>query len=367
MFFKGIDSLNVYNNSLIWHGNNYELLDFEYEIKKKAKLVSNNIKSLWRYKDFLPFIDDENIVSVSEGFTPLLELNLGSKPCYIKMDQIFLSGSYKDRGASVLISFVKQLGIKNVVQDSSGNAGASIAVYCALAKISCDIYVPKETSSGKVVQAKASGAKVILVEGDREKTAEVAFDAAKKSYYASHCYNPVFFEGTKTFLFEVFEQLNFKMPEAIVLPAGNGTLLLGCFLGAKQLINAGIADNMPKLIAVQSSNCNPLYKFINNEPFTDNFGSTIAEGIAIKKPVRLKQMAEAVKQSNGLVINVDDEDIKKTWFNLAKMGFMVEPTSAATITGLNIYLQNYVTSGNVVSLFSGNGLKSTDKWINYLN
>lgn len=365
MHFIGNLTKKVYRQKNIWHGDTYELLDVAYTKTPKAdNFIDKNYTGVWRYKWFLPLVEPNNLITVKEGNTPLLTYKSSLKNVLIKQEQLFISGSYKDRGATVLISMLKQLGIKHAVQDSSGNAGASIAMYCAMAKVNCDIYIPKNTSIAKQAQIKAYGASIITVNGNRDLTAQTAFNSALKSYYASHCYNPLFFEGTKTFLFEIFEQLNFNMPDAIVLPAGNGTLLIGCFIGIKQLINAGITNKVPKLIAIQSANCSPLHNLISNQ--INNFTATIAEGIAVEKPVRINQMAEAVTFTNGMVITVNEEEIVKSWKNLALAGYYVEPTSAATIAGLDKYIDGFVTTETVVSLFSGNGLKATDKWLKYL-
>lgn len=366
MIFKGEISGKYYDNQDIWCGNGGELLNVNFVEPNKNNFINPQFSGLWRYKSWMVPIELHNMVSVNEPITPLLNLHLGGKNVGVKLDYLFLTGSYKDRGASVLMSWAKQIGVKEVVQDSSGNAGASIAAYAALAGIKCSVYVPSDTSAGKLVQIKGTGANLIKVPGTREDTAAAAFNAAKNTYYASHCYNPIFFEGTKTFLFEVFEQLNFKMPDVLVLPAGNGTLILGCYIAAKQLIASGLATTMPKIVAVQAKNCAPLANFlkVNTNMVVE---PTIAEGIAIKEPIRLKQMAEAVKNTGGEVITVTEDEIKDAWKMMALKGFMIEPTSAATIAGTIKYNSQHVTNEQVVTLFSGNGLKAADKWLKVLN
>jgi threonine synthase len=365
MKFIGVDSGELYESQLIWCGKDGELLNVKSETPDKNKFIDKQFNGFWRYKFWLPPIKNIHIVGVGEAITPLVNLELGGKTVAVKLDYLFLTGSYKDRGAAVLMSWVKQLGIKEVVQDSSGNAGASIAAYAALAGIKCTIFVPQDTSPTKLVQIKATGANLVKVPGTREDAAYAALQAAKNTYYASHCYNPVFFEGTKTFLFEVFEQLNFKMPDVLVLPAGNGTLILGCYIAAKQLIASGLAEKMPKIIAVQAQNCAPLAGFLKVKTLF-SVEPTLAEGIAVKQPVRLKQMAEVVKNTGGEVITVTENEIKDTWKMLALKGFMIEPTSAATISGTIKYNLKNVTNQQVVTLFSGNGLKAADKWLKVL-
>ena len=170
---------------------------------------------------------------MGEGFTPLEEIELDGHRVLLKIDYLFPTGSYKDRGATVLISKVKELGIRKVVEDSSGNAGSAIAAYCAKAGIECEIYVPQATSPEKLVQIQAYGATLKRVEGSREKTAEVAMGAASKFYYASHCWNPFFLHGTKTFAFEIWEQMDGKVPDVLILPVGHGTLFWEPISGSK--------------------------------------------------------------------------------------------------------------------------------------
>jgi threonine synthase len=300
-----------------------------------------------------------------EGLTPIIDLKLPNNyVSKIKLDHLFTTGSYKDRGATILLSKAKELNIKHLVQDSSGNAGASIAAYSAMAKIECKIFVPKNTSEEKIVQIAAYGANLFVVDGDRKKTAETAFNEAKTSYYASHCFNPLFFQGTKTFAYEICEQLNWKAPDFVVLPAGNGTLLIGAFLGFKELATNGVINKIPQLIAVQSENCMPLNLHAENLHFNiDKYEpkETLAEGIAIPNPVRLEQMFEAIKQSNGEIITVSELEIVSAWKFIANEGHLIEPTSAATIAGLIKWSNNQNKNKLVVSLFSGSGLKSMGK------
>jgi threonine synthase len=362
-FFIGSISKNKFEISASqWFGENGELLDLWFKPKPKPKTFLGNYFNFWRYLDVLPLANPSEIISLGETFTPLSEINFSNGlRAKVKQDQFFPTGSYKDRGAAVLISFLKSLGTKHVIQDSSGNAGTSIAAYAARAGISCEIFLPEDTSMGKIVQMQSYGANINKIAGDREATAKATLLAAKDNVYASHCYNPVFLQGTKTFAYELIEQLNFKSPEAVVVPAGNGTLLLGCYIGFSELYEAGIIHKIPKLIAVQSDACNPLYrKHFGLNPIK-KAEKTLAEGIAILNPVRGNQMLEAVKKSNGCFISVAENEIIEAWKEVSKQGFFIEPTSAATIAGLIKYANQTENSHDIVSLFSGNGLKSLDK------
>jgi len=352
-----------------WKCDCGHVLDIEHEACFDPDRIKERKPTQWRYREAIPLEHDKNIVSFDEGFTPLVDIEIDGKRVLIKQDHLFPSGSYKDRGASVLISKVKELGISRVVEDSSGNAGCAIAAYCARAGIECEIFVPADTSVGKIAQIQLYGARINRIPGTREDAAEAAFEAAEKDYYVSHSWNPFFFHGTKTFAFEVCEQLGWKSPDSLVLPAGNGTLLLGAYIGFNELMRAGIIDRIPRLVAVQSASCAPLYK-----AFKENLetipkiekGETIAEGIAIAEPVRGKQIIEAVKKSGGEFIVVSDSEIEGSLKDVCGRGFFIEPTSAATIAGLCKYLKESRPDEVIVSVFTGHGLKSAEKMMKIL-
>jgi threonine synthase len=357
-------------NDLRWRCDCSALLNIKFKPVFDLEKIKKRKPTLWRYREAIPLEDDANIISFDEGFTPLVEIDFYGQSVFIKQDHLFPTGSYKDRGASVLISKVKEMGIRKVVEDSSGNAGAAIAAYCARAKIDCEVFVPKEVTSGKVAQIQLYGARLNRISGTREDTAKRAMKAAEKSYYASHSWNPFFFQGTKTFAFEVCEQLGWKSPDTIILPVGNGTLLLGAYMGFNELLNAGIADKIPKIIAVQSENCAPLYRAFKENleeiPKIDK-KDTIAEGIAVAEPMRGKQIIEAVKKTKGDFIVVDDSEIKESLKEVCKKGYYIEPTSASTTAGIKKYLQGSDSGEMIVSVFTGHGLKTTEKMLKIVN
>jgi threonine synthase len=303
---------------------------------------------------------------MGEGFTPLEEFEYNGNPVLIKIDYLFPTGSYKDRGATVLISKMKEWGVQKVVEDSSGNAGSAIAAYCAKAGIECDVYVPHHTSPGKLVQIQAYGATLKKVEGSRERTAEKAMEAASEIPYASHCWNPFFLHGTKTFAFEVWEQMNWKVPDTLVLPIGHGTLFLGAFIGFKELKRAGLIKRIPKMVGVQSLSCAPLYQAFKKgwrEPGLIEKKETIAEGIAIAKPIRGRQILEVIRETGGEILAVTEKEIKVALKEMGRKGHFIEPTSSATIAGLKKYLKEKRGKETVVSTFTGMGLKSPGKML----
>jgi threonine synthase len=303
---------------------------------------------------------------MKEGFTPLEEITFDGNRTLVKMDYLFPTGSYKDRGATVLISKMKEWGVQKVVEDSSGNAGSAIAAYCAKAGIECEIYVPQDTSSEKTVQIRAYGATLRKVQGSRERTAGVAMEAATKTPYASHCWNPFFLHGTKTFAFEVWEQMDWKAPDVLVLPIGHGTLFLGAYTGFKELKEAGMIGNIPRLVGVQSAACAPLYRAFRKgwtEPRPIEKRETVAEGIAIAEPVRGRQILEAIQRTDGEILAVTEKEIGMALKEMGRRGHFVELTSAATIAGLKKYLKKKSGRETVVSTLTGTGLKSVEKML----
>lgn len=340
----------------LWISPEGNLLDLEFEAEFDLKKIANRKPDLWRYREAIPIGHDEHIISMGEGFTPLLPLSFSGKTVWVKQDQLFPSGSYKDRGATVLISKAKALGIKHLMQDSSGNAGCAIAAYAARAGIRCDIYLPASTAETKIKQINASGAQVFRIQGTREDTAIAALQAAQSSYYASHCYNPYFYQGTKTFAYEVCEQLGWKAPDTLILPAGNGTLVLGCYIGFTDLMKAGIIDRMPEIVAIQAANCSPLSDAFHKNEHPASYFPSLAEGIAIAKPVRMMQILEVIRATQGTILTVTEEEIKNSQTLCGHMGFYIEPTAAATIAGVEKFCKGFERK-TIVTLFSGHGLK----------
>ena len=226
-----------------------------------AKLASAiEDRSLWRYREALPIPDEADLVTLGEGMTPLIPLDAAADSGhYAKLDYLCPTGSYKDRGASVLLTHLKGLGVEEVVEDSSGNAGAAIAAYSARAGIRCTIYCPASTSKGKLAQIAAYGAELKLVEGNRMATTEAVKDAAKNVCYASHNWHPFFLEGTKTLAFEIVEQLGGDVPAHVICPVGFGSIYLGLFIGFRALCEAGVIECVPRLLGVQAAACCPIY------------------------------------------------------------------------------------------------------------
>ncbi|MDW7671857.1 MAG: threonine synthase [Bacillota bacterium] len=322
---------------------------------------------LFRYRSFLPFDDqalDWEEITLGEGMTPLIQPD-GEDPLLLaKQDYLMPTLSFKDRGAAVMIAYAKALGVRQVVQDSSGNAGCSVAAYAARAGMTCDIYVPESTSTPKIRQIEVYGATVHLIPGSREDTALAALSAIEQSeaFYASHVYQPVFYQGTKTYMYEIFEQLGGRLPDTILLPAGNGTLLLGVYAGLRDLKAGGAIHQFPRLVAVQAANCAPLYhSFIRGLGMTEHVVNekTMAEGIAVADPKRGKEMIQALRHTKGMVVTVAEESIQNARHRLASKGIDVEPTAAVCYAAyLDHRMQDKsIPWGLVVLPFCGSGLK----------
>jgi threonine synthase len=317
---------------------------------------------MWRYREAIPIENDADIVSFDEGFTPLTPHVIAGSTFLLKQDHLFPTGSYKDRGASVLISQAKALGVDRVVEDSSGNAGAAVAAYCARAGIQCDIYVPDSTSPAKLEQIASYGAELHRIPGSREDTADAALNAAEGHFYASHVWNPYFFHGTKTFAYEVWEQLGHSAPDEILIPTGNGTLLIGAHIGFGELLAAGLIDRIPGLIGVQAENCCPLFQMweqnLDHLPIRENTPTT-AEGIAIATPARAKQIVDIIRSTGGQLVTVSETEIRSAYDIMNRSGWFIEPTSASAIAAA--HRRPHAEDKTVVIPLTGHGLKSAGK------
>ncbi len=357
------------SNEARWKCDCGGLLDLDFQPIFDRSTIQSRPPSMWRYREALPVEDDKNIISFGEGFTPLSSFKLGGIEVLVKQDQLFPTGSYKDRGAAVLVSKARELGVGEVVEDSSGNAGCAIAAWCARAGIACQIFVPDSTSPGKTAQIQMYGAKLVLVPGSREDTARAVLAGAQRHYYASHSWNPFFFHGTKTWAFEVWEQLGWRAPDTVILPTGNGTLLLGAYIGFRELLEAGEIQRLPKIVAVQAENSAPLAKAfresLDSVPAIEK-KDTLAEGIAIAEPVRGPQILRAVRETGGDFITVSEAEIEESLIEVCRQGAYIEPTSAATTAAAARYLREKKDSELVVTVFTGHGLKSTEKMVKIL-
>lgn len=347
-----------------WCSEQGNLLDIQFNPTFPLDKIQKRPKNLWRYWEALPIDSPTSIVSFSEGATPLNTLEFEGKPLRVKLEYLNPTGSFKDRGTSVLVSKLKEWGVQQVVEDSSGNAGASIAAYCAKAGIKANVFVPAHASPSKIAQIRAYGAQIHLIEGSRDKVAQAALQLAHELHYASHVWHPLFIQGMKTFAYELCEQSRWQAPDTVVLPAGNGSLLIGCYIGFRELKQAGIIGRIPKLIGVQPQHCAPLYEaFVKGKlPKADYQAKpTLAEGMAVAHPLRGKQMIQYVELSGGKFVTVTESEIAHMTLELARRGYLVEPTCAAVVAGARHYLLHEALPDEVVvAPLTATGLKSID-------
>ncbi|MGW3497023.1 pyridoxal-phosphate dependent enzyme [Streptomyces sp. NPDC001020] len=320
------------------------------------KSLLGRVNSMWRYAETLPLSGPS--VSLGEGRTPLVELREGISA---KLDFLMPTLSFKDRGAVLLAELALRLGPRQVVADSSGNAGTAIAAYCARAALPCTVYVPRGTSPKKLEQIGAHGARVHVVDGDREAAARAAREAADEPevFYASHVFNPYFLHGTKTYVHELWEDLGGRLPEVLVLPVGNGTLLLGAALAVAELFAAGLIERRPALYAVQAAAVAPLAhaweKGADDLVDVTPMAPTAAEGIAIPRPPRARQILRAVRDSGGTFLTVTEDQIRHAQLDLASQGLYVESTGVACWAAVR---EGVLGKRGAVVPLCGAGLKS---------
>jgi threonine synthase len=324
--------------------------------------VDQKRSGVWRYASLLPPVAENGRISLGEQATPLLMSDLGA---HLKLDYLLPSGSYKDRGAAVLVSRLADLGVKDIVLDSSGNAGAAISTYCAAAGIACRVFVPASNSRGKLAQIAAVGGMLEPVAGRRRDATRAAITAAESSLYASPRWSPDFGAGAATLAFELWEQFGQKAPSSVLAPCGNGGVILGLYRGFDALMRGGLIDRLPRLMAIQAAGFDSLADAIANgltEPVPRGAGRwTIAEGIACEFPIKGRQALDAIRSSSGTAITVSEADIKGAALRLADSGFYVEATAAVGFAGLERLRRQGADDqlGEApVVILTGTGLKS---------
>lgn len=331
-------------------------------------LVRSDIRgernSLWRYQAALPLTKPPRI-SFGEGRTPLIDGVWSGASVSFKLEFCSVSGSFKDRGIAVMVNYLDQCGIREVVEDSSGNGGAALATYSARAGFACRIFIPAATSSAKVTQIAASGAELVRIDGTREQVAEAAMREAGQRFYASHNWQALFVEGIKTLGYELWEDLGFSAPDNIVVPLGGGSNLIGCWLAFSELKRRGEIARMPRLFGIQAMNCSPLYlSFVEGDDRLRDMTSapTIAEGIAVARPIRVRECLEAMRGSEGGCVAVTEKEIHNALADLAHQGLFVEPTSAVAAAGLRRLIEKgSITDGQrTILVLTGTGLKAAE-------
>lgn len=333
-------------------------------------LKSPERRGLWSYRGLLPFASDVEPVTLGEGDTPVVSLEkwgraAGIPKTFAKLEHLSPTGSFKDRGSAVLATRLQELGVRTAVEDSSGNAGASIAAYCAKVGIEAVVFAPESAPAAKLAQIRVYGAELHLIGGTREDVTAAAERAANapNTTYASHNLHPYFLEGTKTFAYEMFEHFDGRLPDHLIIPVGNGSLFLGALKGFRELMEAGCDFDMPRMHVAQVQACPPIVASIDageSQPVRVNSRPSIAGGICVARPPRGKQVLEALRTYGGTAIAVSERDVWDSWSDLAQMeGLFIEPTSAAAFAGLRVLRERNVIGSrdSVMVAVTGSGLK----------
>lgn len=315
-------------------------------------------RSFWRYRHALPLPPEAAPVTLGEGMTPLVSAEWSGIPIWLKCEHLNPTGSFKDRGSALLTTALRAAGVKEVVEDSSGNAGSSLAAYAARAGIAATVYVPAHASPVKQAQIAAYGARLVAVPGPRIEAARAVQRAVDEgAVYASHVYHPLVAHGFKTIAFEIVEQLG-AAPPLVLTPVGHGTLLLGLAQGFAELAAAGRIERLPRLVGAQAALCSPIaaaWARGAEEAVPVEEGETVAEGARIAAPVHSRAVLAAVRRSGGMLVAVSEAEIAAARQRLAHQGVYVEPTSALPLAALD-HLTG-AADGAVVVL-TGSGFKA---------
>jgi threonine synthase len=348
-----------------WRGDSGGHVNLDAAPGLKRGDIDGSVHSLWRYRKAL-LVDAGSAVTMGEGWTPLVRAAWEGIAVDLKLDFMMPTGSFKDRGMTVMVSYLKSRGITAVLEDSSGNAGASLSAYCARAGMRCRVLVPESASYPKIAQIAACGAEVITIPGSRQDVADAALAMSREIFYASHNWQPFFGEGTKTLAYELWEQLGFRAPDSVVMPVGYGANVLGCDRGFSELLRNREIERMPRLYGVQAANCAPYYAAFRSgvEHFMPVAVSpTVAEGIASSKPTRMREVLAPVRASGGEIVAVSEDEIVRALAGLARKGFYVEPTSAAAAAGLSQLIARGAIrpAETTVLVLTGTGLKASEQ------
>src|SRR5277367_3166983 len=322
-------------------------------------------RSLWRYRAALP-MQVADPITMGEGCTPLLSRTLHGASALLKCEWFMPTGSFKDRGASVMLSLLRAQGVRAVLEDSSGNGGAAVAAYAAAGGMQATIMAPASTSPAKTVQMRAHGAAVELIPGSRQDTADAAVRRSETVFYASHNWHPFFLHGTKTLAYELWEDLGFRAPDNIITPCGAGSNVLGCEIGCSELLRAGEIDRMPRIFAAQPANCAPIAAtfLAGGEIQVETpIAPTIAEGTAIAQPIRLPEVLGTLRETRGGAVMLSEDEIGAATLDLARLGVYVEPTSAQAAAAFRKLLDAgaITPEQTTVLVLTGSGLKATPR------
>ncbi len=337
-----------------------------------ARMKEREDHSMWRYAEFLPVEDTlckkAPYPRLRVGWSPFyrtdrLAKELGLREVYVKDDGINPTASLKDRASAMAVVKAYEANAKIIACSSTGNAASSLAGNAAAAGFTTYIFVPERAPKGKVAQLMMFGAHVISVKGSYEDTFRLSAEAIDEYgwYNRNAAINPYLMEGKKTVSFEIAEQLNWKMTDYVAVSVGDGCTISGVWKGFKDLYAAGFIDKLPRLISVQAEGCCPLNTAIMEgkdwEPMEEN---TIADSIAVGVPRNPDKALNAIRESNGVVVNVSDEEILAAMRLLGRTcGVFAEPAGATGTAGVKKAVENGLIpkDASVVSIVTGSGLK----------
>ena len=346
------------------------IYDYDY-IKAhltKEKLASRHENSMWRYRELLPVEETTPAPPLRVGWSPLYEAGrlaeqLGIAHLYVKDDGVNPTASLKDRASSMAVAKATEAGAKVIACSSTGNAASSLAGNAAAAGMQTYIFVPSRAPKGKVAQLMTFGATVISVQGSYEETFELSKQAIEKWgwYNRNAAINPYLSEGKKTAGLEIMEQLDWKVPDYIAISVGDGCTIAGLWKGLKDLYAIGFIDRLPRLISAQAEGCCPLNRAIETgEPWRPMEENTLADSIAVGVPRNADKALMAIRESNGLTVNVTDQEIMAAQQLLGRTcGVFGEPAGVTGTAGVKKLCEAGKLGKNdtVVSVVTGNGLK----------
>ena len=350
------------------------ILDIKYDYAHiKASVTPDEMKdrkdyTMWRYREFLPIEGTSKVPKLRVGWSPFyktdrLAQKLGIKELYVKDDGINPTASLKDRASAMAVVKAEEAGAKIIACSSTGNAASSLAGNAAAAGFETYIFVPSRAPKGKVAQLMMFGAHVISIQGSYEDTFRLSAEAIDKYgwYNRNAAINPYLMEGKKTVSYEIAEQLNYKMTDYVAVSVGDGCTISGVWKGFKDLYAAGFIDKLPRLISVQAEGCCPLNRAIaENRDWYPMEENTIADSIAVGVPRNPDKALNAIRESNGVVVNVSDEEILAAMKLLGtNCGVFAEPAGATGTAGVKkaIELGLIPHDATVTSLVTGSGLK----------
>ena len=356
------------------------ILDIQYNyayirsVFSRESLADCTDWSMWRYRPFLPVEPDSPAPPLRVGWSPLyradrLAKELGLRTLYLKDDGLNPTASLKDRASAMAVVKAREAGARTIACSSTGNAASSLAGNAAAAGFETYIFVPSRAPRGKVAQLMIFGAHVISVDGSYEDTFELSRAAIDRWgwYNRNAAINPYLSEGKKTVTLEIMEQLHWRVPDYIALSVGDGCTIAGAWKGLKDLYEAGFIDRLPRLISVQAEGCCPINRALQTgEPWQSMEENTLADSIAVGVPRNADKALAAVRESNGVAVNVSDGEILEAMRLIGRtQGVFGEPAGVTGTAGVKKALELGLIDpeSTVVSIVTGNGLKDTQNGI----